>query len=136
MVDYKFTWRGKQVKSQVTYYGLQGMEKACIMMTDHIKSSFYHGAPSSPPGSPPAVRSATLKRSITHKVRAMGNVIIGAVGTAIGKGAPKGGKAQPYGLYLEYGTFKMKPKPFLRPALKAKQKEALRIITKFLKKVK
>lgn len=58
------------------------------------------------PGNPPAVDTGALRRSITYEVDE--NKLVGYVGSTI--------KDPPYGLYLEYGTSKMKPRPWLKPA--------------------
>ena len=57
------------------------------------------------PNNPPAVDTGTLRRSITYTV----NETKGEVGSTL--------KSPPYGAYLEYGTSKMKPRPWLKPAI-------------------
>jgi len=58
-------------------------------------------------GNPPAVDTGTLRRSITYRVDEKEKT--GYVGSTI--------MNPPYGAYLEYGTSRMKPRPWLRPAL-------------------
>lgn len=53
---------------------------------------------------PPAVDTGTLRRSITYTV----DGTKGEVGSTL--------KNPPYGAYLEYGTSRMKPRPWLKPA--------------------
>ena len=62
------------------------------------------------PGSAPAVDTGALRQSITHSVEvdSSGNVT-GYVGSII--------KNPPYGAYLEFGTSKMKPRPWLSTAV-------------------
>lgn len=61
-------------------------------------------------GEPPAVDTGTLRMSITHEVREEGNgKAVGIVGSILNN--------PPYGRYLEYGTSKMKPRPWLSRAL-------------------
>jgi len=55
-------------------------------------------------GEVPRVQTGTLRRSITHEMDTI--LPIGRVGTNL-----------PYSAFLEKGTPKMKPRPFLRPAL-------------------
>jgi HK97 gp10 family phage protein len=57
-------------------------------------------------GNPPAVDTGTLRRSITYTVDE--KELVGYVGSVI--------KDPPYGAYLEYGTSRMKPRPWLKPA--------------------
>jgi hypothetical protein len=60
-------------------------------------------------GNPPAPDTGTLMRSITHSVTVKGNEIIGEVGSII--------QDSDYPRYLEYGTSKMKPRPWLSASL-------------------
>lgn len=64
------------------------------------------------PGNPPAPDSGNLRRSIRYELNSEGNIIYGIVGTTQ--------KDPPYGAYLEnaeYGSSKMAPRPWLRPAM-------------------
>lgn len=70
----------------------------------HNKSIPHHPSIA---GNPPAVDTGTLRRSITYKVDE--KEMVGYVGSTI--------LNPPYGAYLEYGTSRMKPRPWLRPAL-------------------
>lgn len=58
------------------------------------------------PGEAPAPDTGNLMRSVTHDIEVSGEEAIGHVGS-IAKYAP----------YLEYGTSKIKPRPFLSTAL-------------------
>lgn len=60
-------------------------------------------------GNPPAPDTGTLMRSITHSVTVKGNEVIGEVGSII--------HDSDYPRYLEYGTSKMKPRPWLSASL-------------------
>jgi HK97 gp10 family phage protein len=57
-------------------------------------------------GNPPAVDTGTLRRSVTYQVDE--NELVGYVGSNL--------KDPPYGAYLEFGTSRMKPRPWLKPA--------------------
>lgn len=59
------------------------------------------------PGEPPRVDTGRLRSSITHEVVSKLKGIVGRVGTNV-----------KYGRYLELGTSKMLPRPWLIPALK------------------
>lgn len=72
----------------------------------HNKNIPHHP---SKPYNPPAVDTGTLRRSITYTVDE--KELVGYVGSVIND--------PPYGLYLEkaeYGTSRMKPRPWLKPA--------------------
>ena len=61
------------------------------------------------PGSAPAPDSGELMRSITHDVTSKGGQSVGHVGSIINN--------PPYPVYLEYGTTKMKPRPWLSASI-------------------
>lgn len=61
------------------------------------------------PGNPPAVDTSRLKGSIEYEVHNNKKEVYGIVGTTQ--------KDPDYGLYLEYGTSKMAPRPWLKPAM-------------------
>jgi HK97 gp10 family phage protein len=63
--------------------------------------------PSSTPGDPPHMRTGDLMRSIQQNKR--GRTYVISAGT-------DGGTAS-YASYLEYGTSKMAPRPFMRPMI-------------------
>lgn len=74
------------------------------------------GAVPSAPGEPPHLRTGTLRRSIDHETLRLGNrEFVGRVGPT--------GAAAKYGTYLELGTRKMAPRPYLRPALDSQRKQ-------------
>jgi HK97 gp10 family phage protein len=60
-------------------------------------------------GNPPAPDTGTLMRSITHSVTLKGNEVVGEVGSII--------HDSDYPKFLEYGTSKMKPRPWLSASL-------------------
>jgi HK97 gp10 family phage protein len=65
------------------------------------------GRKPSPPGQPPRRVTGTLQQSIVVQVRVVGD----EVRTRVGATAP-------YANYLERGTSRMAPRPYLSPALK------------------
>ena len=60
-------------------------------------------------GNSPAPDTGTLLQSVTHSIEVKNNQAIGYVGSVI--------KNPDYPSYLEYGTSKMKPRPWLSTAL-------------------
>ena len=60
-------------------------------------------------GNPPAPDTGTLMRSVTHSVTVNGKEVVGEVGSII--------QDSNYPKYLEYGTSKMKPRPWLSASL-------------------
>ena len=60
-------------------------------------------------GNPPAPDTGTLMRSITHEVSGSGKQVVGEVGSIINN--------SDYPRFLEYGTSKMKPRPWLSASL-------------------
>jgi HK97 gp10 family phage protein len=72
------------------------------------------------PGNAPAIDYGTLMRSITFNIEEEGGKVVGYVGSTI--------LNPPYGEYLENGTSRMKPRPWLTPAMdinRAKIKKVL-----------
>lgn len=61
------------------------------------------------PGSAPAPDNGDLMRSITHDVSSKDGQSVGHVGSIINN--------PPYPVYLEYGTTKMKPRPWLSASI-------------------
>ena len=62
------------------------------------------------PGNPPAPDTGNLRQSIRYEVHGEGKEVYGLVGSTQ--------KDPPYGAYLEYGTSKVEPRPWLRPAMR------------------
>ena len=60
-------------------------------------------------GEPPAPDTGTLMRSITHSVEVKNDEVVGYVGSII--------ENENYPKFLEYGTSKMKPRPWLSTSL-------------------
>ena len=81
----------------------EGMRDTAV---DFSKTYGKHGHHPSLPGNPPAVDTGTLRRSVTYSVDEKN--LTGYVGSVLND--------PPYGAYLEYGTSRMKPRPWLKPA--------------------
>lgn len=109
------------------------LEKAAIYLKGRVKEElnrsqpyeryvgengvYYRGLDPSLPGEPPKKITGFLQRSIAHEMR---NEFAGPrafVGTGV-----------EYGLFLEIGTVKMLPRPFLRSTLDKEQATIAKII--------
>lgn len=90
------------------------LESAILVEGDCKKSMRGTGTPHipSPPGEPPAVMTGKLRASITHEVLTRKEVE-GRVGIRGGTDPD----TKNYGFYLEFGTSKMRKRPYLKPAL-------------------
>ena len=89
-------------------------------LADHVRMKLSRpnplGTTPSAPGEPPARVSGELMDSVAYGVTGTGR----GPSLAVGAGAP-------YALALEYGTRRMAPRPFLRPALAEMEEEIARI---------
>ncbi|MDD5358333.1 MAG: hypothetical protein PHX80_04250 [Candidatus Nanoarchaeia archaeon] len=117
----KFKERGVKVHTGM----IQAIMDACLLVDGTAKKSMYrttintsvvyrrgnkekgyiYHSPSVP-GEPPAVDTARLVQSITHRIEYEANSATGYIGTKV-----------PYGRYLEFGTSRMPPRPWLGPAV-------------------
>lgn len=110
----------------------ENLEKKIKLCCQKVKSDIQHSMADTPrdmsktyysnnktkahnpslPGNPPAPDTGNLRKSIRYELNSEGDVIYGIVGTTQ--------KDPPYGAYLEnaeYGSSKMAPRPWLRPAM-------------------
>lgn len=102
----------------------RGITKACLIVQAYAAEHMSPESPSSP-GEPPAVVTGQLRASIGHQVVEEDGKIVGYVGVPAGV---------PYGEYLEFGTSKMQPRPFLVPALEINRAEITEAIREELDK--
>jgi phage gpG-like protein len=89
------------------------VQRAVVQTTNEVEAyAKDHMSPVSPstPGEPPAVVTGTLKRSLTHEYIKDSRGFCGVVGTNV-----------EYASGLEFGTFRIAARPFMRPALNAKR---------------
>lgn len=69
------------------------------------------------PGNAPAPDTGNLRASVHYTVEESGNEVIGRVGTDV-----------EYGKHLEFGTSRMAPRPWLKPALEKNQDKIKKLI--------
>lgn len=96
-----------KINTAVTYYNTN-------------KSKGHHPSVA---GNPPAVDTGSLRRSITYDVDEMKKEA--RVGSVITN--------PPYGAYLEFGTSKLQPRPWLKPALEENEKKCQQIMRNCVK---
>jgi HK97 gp10 family phage protein len=114
-------WYGPQVVDAVKASAEDGLNKLSEAIAKTARDSMrlpkhgkhYKGAVtrSSAPYEPPAIQTAALKNSVQWVKPRELTRHVGSFGLKTGKDDAK------YPLYLELGTSKMDPRPWLRPAL-------------------
>lgn len=91
--------------------------KAKTLMKDTVvdvsKSYGSKGHHPSFPGNAPAPDTGELMRSITHEVKQKSGEVVGVVGSTL--------RNPDYPKFLEFGTSKMKPRPWLSKAIEESQ---------------
>lgn len=112
----------------------KNMGIAVVYLRDQVKLKLNRGQPTrttpggniiglnpSKPGEPPKKITAQLQNSIQGEVETTKNSISGSVGSNLDKSQ-----------HLEFGTSKMKPRPFLRPTLRENRQKIFEILTRGL----
>ena len=152
MANSTVKWFGDTVKKKMRERQTVAINKACVYLVGQVIKSMKKGTGEaytvggktiqrSAPGQPPAVDMGRLRASITfqvsdsismhmyNKVRAKAKA-----GDGVGKPMATGltevigvvGTNVEYGRYLELGTPKIKPRPFLRTALENNRTQILK----------
>lgn len=132
--DVQIKWYGKEVMVAATKANISAMKKSALVLERYIKISlskpgmgrkYKRGKKTHRASSPmqvPALDLGVLMSSVGSDVTQKGDKILGEVGTDIDAMMSHHqfaiGTDVNYGLYLELGTVNMKPRPWLRPALK------------------
>jgi len=106
-------------------YGLHWSKVRKLVAQGHIiatpaktKAKRITGAFPSAPGDPPHKQTGTLLKSVAYELVTVAAKTIARVGTNI-----------KYGRWLELGTKKMKPRPWLRRSLDAKRAQIIAILS-------
>ena len=112
-------WYGPEVLGAMHLRAARNLDAAGFVLENEIRNDLMRTPfpPASAPGEVPHWRSQDLARSITHEVD-MGGLVC-RVGPS---------HTNKYGVFLELGTARMEPRPFLRPALHRTRRKLLRII--------
>ena len=104
------------------------MNKAAHTLAIEVKQSFQKATLHKPsePGETPAIQTGTLRRSIIADILKDGGEYIGLVGPM----ATVGGKSLKYAYWLEFGTPRMRARPYLRPAVEKLKREIYNILAR------
>jgi HK97 gp10 family phage protein len=110
-----YRWYGDKMLKEYENKMGRNLDKAAIHLQNQIKKNLGSKARSSP-GDYPGLETGELRRSITHETDKSN--LVAKVGTN-----------KVYAKYLEKGTGKMAPRPFLDRTLQENQTTIKRIIT-------
>lgn len=128
-VDVKITSNIKEISRDLEQSRLKKMIKAVSTVRNNTMETLsgnrsgrtYHVPgtsrtyTASSPGEPPAQATGRLRQSVKYKVEHGGKT--GHVGTGLD-----------YGASLEYGTSKIKPRPWLKPSFSKSEREVKQIL--------
>ena len=116
--------RSGRVYKKVGTYGkrkTQGTKELMGQYGHRLRGGQLYQA--SAPGEPPAVRTGTLRRSFTHKVQGLK----GSRGIKVVASLETRNK---YARYLQDGTKKMAPRPFIDPIIQEAKPEVEKILNR------
>ena len=107
------------------------MNRSVDIVRNHVVESIQRGAKTgetyelynprrthtaSAPGQPPATDTGFLVSNVSTKVKTQGKKVIGQIVSSA-----------PYSVHLEFGTTKMRPRPFMQPALQKNKRKIQKI---------
>lgn len=104
----------------------RNLNAAAIHLTNKVKEAIGEGQPPSQPWEPPHVETGHLRRNIAWDIP---GPLRRRIGTGVGNAQSVG-----YALWLEFGTRKMLPRPFLRPTRYKEQGRLLGLLSVGMKK--
>lgn len=114
----------EKVRSDIRYDMAHTTRNMEISYYTNNKKKAHHP---SAPGNPPAPDTGNLRNSINYEIQKDEYKVTGIVGTTQ--------KNPPYGQFLEYGTLKMAPRPWLRPAMRKNNEFIRKSISETIKRV-
>lgn len=113
-----YKWYGGKVKKIILTEMMRRMDEVALYLENYVKDSLIVPfPPASVPGEPPHMRSGNLLNSIVKE----------RIGLTLRVGVATAAAAN-YAKFLEIGTKKMAPRPFLRPALWNNEAYILKIL--------
>ena len=147
-------WYDKELLEMVNNKGTDAIKKGCFMVEGDAKRSMKPGSGNeykrpggkihhaSAAGQPPAVDTGRLRASVSSNWHGSGM----ERGKVDSQAEPDDGVGQPdkeltgvvgtnvdYGRYMEMGTVKLKPRPYLRPALEKNRSKILGLFRDLIK---
>ena len=127
-------WQPEIVIKSIKNNARVQLEKACQMVVDKIKASMLESKSgreypvgwlkyqASAPGETPAVMFGLLYDNVEYRIEDRGDELVGIIGVNLDDDSIG------YAMYLELGTSKMKPRPYLRTKLEENEDEILKIL--------
>lgn len=100
-LQHKFRAKAEKLDSDTK----KAVNSCALKVERDIKANMTPDGPSAP-GEAPAVDTGRLRASITHRVEKESGEVVGYVGTNV-----------EYAPWLEFGTTRMKARPFMMPAI-------------------
>lgn len=117
----KVRWYGDKVKAKIRNHLERNLDAAAVFLTNAVRDLISKGRPASGSWEPPHVQTGHLRRNVGWN-RIAG--LLRRIGTGIGGKLSVG-----YAYWLEYGTRKMLPRPFMRPSLYSARADLKRLIS-------
>lgn len=128
----QFKWNGGRAVQRIKAGAREGASHAADIYIDTVKKlirdtsksgEVYRGIQASAPGEPPAVRTGRLLNGFKAQI----NNTTSGLSVRITNSAP-------YAAMLEYGTKKMAPRPFMRPALEKARPAIINAVAEAIRK--
>jgi len=112
----------------------KAINNACVLVENTAKKgmtsterdtskTYEHGHHPSVEFDYPAVDTGRLRQSVTHNIQNENGEIVGRVGSNV-----------KYAAYLEYGTSRMSPRPWLKPSVAINREKIFTLISQAVKK--
>jgi len=110
-------WYGEQVKAKIMGDAAKRVEYAALTLRNYLRRKLLaiRGLPASLAGQYPHYRTSHLAHNVQMEMNKA--TATARVGTNV-----------PYGKWLEFGTWKMRPRPWLSRGVREKRREITRIL--------
>lgn len=117
-------WNSKPFEQMVDAEAANRIRDAVVHCTAYAKDNMQNMSPA-PAGGFPGIDTGTLRRNITYDIELSPRGVTGYFGVLE---THDGGKPLDYALYLERGTSKMAPRPWLSLTLDGTMNDVRRIL--------
>lgn len=110
------TWNGDKFIAELSSWTAQRSEAAATMLAEEIRETIGHqGRPGyhSEPGNPPFRQSGELQRSVIVRKQDAGRIRGFLRAMSLSEQVYEVAVTAPHGPWLEYGTSRMEPRPFV-----------------------